>query len=149
MGSRCGFPAAVTPAPTADRPATSTCRLSIEEDERFHREGRELYTVMDLPAHAAMLGREVEIETLDGPEEIKLDSGMTHGDESRSKATACQDCATTRAAICTRWSISRCRTTSPPSSASCFEDFDDTITDDNFKPAGREGIMSRLRRALR
>jgi hypothetical protein len=30
-----------------------------------------------------------------------------------------------------------------------LEQFDDSLTDDNFKPAARDGIMSRLRRALR
>lgn len=124
-------------------------QISIAQDERFHREGRDLYTVVDLPAHAAMLGREVEIDTLDGTESIDLDSGVTHGDDIKVKGHGLPGLRNN-----TRGDLHAVVNLQVPHNLTdeqrkLLEDFDDSLTEDNFKPAGREGIMGRLRRALR
>jgi molecular chaperone DnaJ len=124
-------------------------RVDVEPDERFHREGRELYTVVDLPAHAAMLGREVEVETLDGTETIALDSGVAHGDDIKIKGHGLPGLQNN-----SRGDLHAVVNLSVPHNLTeeqrdLLNQFDATLTDDNFKPAPRDGIMSRLRRALR
>lgn len=124
-------------------------QVAIEADDRFHREGRDLYTVVDLPAHAAMLGREVEVETLDGPEKIKLDSGVTHGDDIKVKGHGLPGLRNN-----TRGDLHAVINLQVPHNLSSeqrklLEEFDASLTDDNFKPVGGDGIMGRLRRALR
>ncbi|MGK2877115.1 MAG: molecular chaperone DnaJ [Solirubrobacterales bacterium] len=124
-------------------------QVSIEQDERFHREGRDLYTVIDLPAHAAMLGRELEVETLDGTESIKLDSGVTHGDDIKVKGHGLPGLRNN-----TRGDLHAVVNLQVPHNLSAeqrklLEDFDASLTEKNFKPVGGDGIMGRLRRALR
>jgi molecular chaperone DnaJ len=124
-------------------------QVAVETDERFHREGRDLYTVVDLPASAAMLGREVEVETLDGSETIELSSGVTHGDDIKVKGHGLPGLRNN-----TRGDLHAVVNLQVPHNLTdeqrkILEDFEDTLTEDNFKPASREGIMSRLRRALR
>ncbi len=124
-------------------------QVSVVADERFHREGRDLYTVVDLPAHAAMLGREVDIDTIDGSESIKLDSGVTHGDDIKIKGQGLPGIRNN-----SRGDLHAVINLTVPHNLSAeqqdlLEQFDSTLTDKNFKPVGRENIMSRLRRALR
>jgi molecular chaperone DnaJ len=124
-------------------------QVSIAPDERFHREGRDLYTVVDLPAHAAMLGREVEIDTLEGTDTITLDSGVAHGDDIKVKGHGLPGLRNN-----TRGDLHAVINLQIPHNLTdeqreLLENFDESLTDDNFKPAGRDGIMSRLRRALR
>jgi molecular chaperone DnaJ len=123
--------------------------VDIEADDRFHREGRDLYTVVDLPASAAMLGREVEIDGLDGAETINLESGAAHGDDIKIKGRGLPGLRNN-----TRGDLHAVVNLQVPHNLTSeqreiLEQFDDSLTDDNFKPAARDGIMSRLRRALR
>ncbi|MFT4049114.1 MAG: molecular chaperone DnaJ [Solirubrobacterales bacterium] len=124
-------------------------QVSVEEDERFHREGRDLYTVIDLPAHEAMLGRTVEVDTLDGPEEVKLNSGTAHGDDIKVKGHGLPGLRNN-----TRGDLHAVVNLTVPHNLtdeqkSLLEQFGESVTEKNFKPAGGDGIMSRLRRALR
>lgn len=121
----------------------------IAEDERFHREGRDLYTVVDLPAHAAMLGKTVAVETLDGSEDLELSSGVTHGDDIKLKGQGLPGVRNN-----TRGDLHAVINVTVPHNLTdeqrdLLNQFDETLTEENFKPPGREGIMSRLRRALR
>lgn len=123
--------------------------VSIAEDERFHREGTELYTVIDLPAHDAMLGKTIEIETLDGPEEAEVFSGITHGDEVKIKGHGLPGLHNN-----TRGDLHAVINLQVPHNLSLvqrdlLEQFAETVTFENLKHRGKEGIMSRLRRALR
>ncbi len=124
-------------------------QVGVAADERFHREGRDLYTVVDLPAHAAMLGREVEVDTIDGSETLKLDSGVTHGDDLKIKGQGLPGIRNN-----SRGDLHAVINLTVPHNLTSeqqdlLEQFDATLTEKNFKPAGRENIMSRLRRALR
>lgn len=124
-------------------------QVAVEADERFHREGRDLYTVIDLPAHSAMLGREVEVETLDGVETIELKSGSSHGDDIKIKGHGLPGIRNNA-----RGDLHAVINMTVPHNLSdeqreLLEQFDQSLTEKNFKPAGGEGIMSRLRRALR
>lgn len=124
-------------------------QVSVEEDERFHREGRDLFTVIDLPAHEAMLGRTFDVETLDGTEQLKLDSGVAHGDDIKVKGHGLPGLRNN-----TRGDLHAVVNLTVPHNLSdeqraLLEQFGESVTEKNFKPAGGEGIMSRLRRALR
>ncbi len=58
-------------------------QVLVAEDERFHREGADLVTVLELPATTAMLGATVPVETLSGEREVEIDAGTQHGDSIR------------------------------------------------------------------
>jgi molecular chaperone DnaJ len=49
--------------------------VRVLPDERFVRDGNDLVTVVDLPAPAAALGTRVNVDTLDGEEEIEIEPG--------------------------------------------------------------------------
>lgn len=123
--------------------------VHIAEDERFHREGTELYTVVDVDAHDAMLGETLEVETLDGVEEIEIDSGTSHGDEVKIRGYGLPGLRNN-----TRGDFHAVVNLRVPHNLTdeqreLLERFSETITDDNRREPRREGLMSRLRRALR
>lgn len=49
----------------------------------FHREGRDLVTVAEVPSTAAMLGATIVVETLEGAAEVEVEPGAQHGDAIR------------------------------------------------------------------
>jgi molecular chaperone DnaJ len=57
--------------------------VRVAEDERFHREGTDLVSVVDIPATEAMLGAVVEVPTLDGSEAVEARAGTQQGDRVR------------------------------------------------------------------
>lgn len=58
-------------------------QVLIADDERFHREGNDLVTVLEVPATTAMLGSVVPVETLTGESEVEVGAGTQHGDTIR------------------------------------------------------------------
>ena len=60
-------------------------QVLIGEDERFHREGGDLVTVLEVPATTAMLGATLPVETLEGEREVEVEAGVQHGDSVRLK----------------------------------------------------------------
>lgn len=57
--------------------------VAVAQTEGFHREGRDLVTVAEVPFTAAMLGATIEVETLEGVEEVEVEPGSQHGDTIR------------------------------------------------------------------
>ncbi|HKG35686.1 MAG TPA: J domain-containing protein [Solirubrobacterales bacterium] len=55
--------------------------VRVRDDDRFRREGTHLVTVADVAATAAMVGTEIEVETLDGPERVEISPGAQPGDQ--------------------------------------------------------------------
>jgi len=51
----------------------------------FDRRGQDLFAVLDVPMPRAALGADLEVETLDGTERVKLDAGAQSGDVVRLK----------------------------------------------------------------
>jgi len=49
--------------------------VRVGADERFVRDGDDLVTVVDVPAPLAALGTSVEVQTLEGPEELEIAPG--------------------------------------------------------------------------
>jgi len=58
-------------------------QVLIRDDERFHREGSDLVTVLEVPATSAMLGATLPVETLAGEHDVELAAGVQHGDSIR------------------------------------------------------------------
>ncbi len=54
--------------------------VSVQEDERFLRDGDDLVTVLDVPAPMAALGATLEVPTLDGPAEVEVGEGTQPGE---------------------------------------------------------------------
>ncbi len=61
------------------RPGDLYVLVRVAEDERFERRGRDLITVVHVPATLAMLGGEVSAPTLDGDREVKIPAGAQPG----------------------------------------------------------------------
>jgi len=53
--------------------------IAVEESPVFERRGQDLHAVVDVPMVQAALGAELELETLDGPERVKLEPGTESG----------------------------------------------------------------------
>jgi molecular chaperone DnaJ len=53
--------------------------VRVAADDRFERDGRDLVTLLDLPATAAMLGTTVGVETMDGPRDVEVEAGTQPG----------------------------------------------------------------------
>jgi molecular chaperone DnaJ len=54
--------------------------VSVQEDERFVREGDDLITALDVPAPQAALGATLEVPTLEGSASVELPSGTQPGE---------------------------------------------------------------------
>lgn len=53
--------------------------IDVAADERFERRGQELVSLLRVPATRAMLGGKVQVETLDGPRDVKVPAGAQPG----------------------------------------------------------------------
>lgn len=54
-------------------------RVDVAEKEGFRREGRDLLVVVPVDATRAMLGGEIEVETLEGPRTVEVEAGVQPG----------------------------------------------------------------------
>jgi len=59
--------------------------LEVQDHERFHREGDDVHVVQSLSFVQAALGAELDIETLEGTESLKLPEGTQTGTEFKFK----------------------------------------------------------------
>jgi molecular chaperone DnaJ len=59
--------------------------VEVEPSDAFEREGQDLHGVLDVSITQATLGATVEIETLDGPERIRIEPGTGSGTVLRLK----------------------------------------------------------------
>jgi molecular chaperone DnaJ len=53
--------------------------LAVDEDPVFERQGTDLAAVLDVPMVQAALGTDLDVETLDGIERVKIDPGTQSG----------------------------------------------------------------------
>jgi molecular chaperone DnaJ len=63
------------------RPGDLYVEVRVAEDDRFHRDGGDLVSIVDVPATVAMLGTTVEIETLEGRRDVAVPPGSQGGAE--------------------------------------------------------------------
>jgi molecular chaperone DnaJ len=122
--------------------------IRVAEDERFHREGRDLYTFVDVPVTDAMLGAEYEIETLDGEADIVLEPGVSNGDrvtlQGRGVPTVNDN---RRGNLYAVVNLLVPRNLDEQQRA-LIEQLSDSLGDENLKPAEPESLLRRLRRVF-
>jgi molecular chaperone DnaJ len=59
--------------------------VEVEPSEAFERQGQDLYGVLDVSISQATLGGEIDIETFEGPERLRIDPGTESGTVLRLK----------------------------------------------------------------
>lgn len=59
--------------------------LHVEEHEVFRRRGQDLYATLELSVAQAAFGTDVEIETIDGPQLVKIDKAQQSGEVIKIK----------------------------------------------------------------
>jgi molecular chaperone DnaJ len=121
--------------------------VRVAEDERFHREGTDLVSVVDISATEAMLGSEVEVPTLDGAETVDAPAGTQQGDRVM---LAGHGLPSLRGAA--RGDQHVLFNVVVPANLSeeqreLAARLGETLTEENLRPR-REGLFSRMRRAL-
>jgi molecular chaperone DnaJ len=63
------------------RPGDLYVEVRVAEDSRFHRDGQDLVSIVDVAATVAMLGTTVRVETLKGEREVAVPPGSQGGTE--------------------------------------------------------------------
>jgi molecular chaperone DnaJ len=63
------------------RPGDLYVEVRVAEDDRFHRDGGDLVSIVDVSATVAMLGTTVEVETLEGRRDVSVPPGSQGGTE--------------------------------------------------------------------
>jgi molecular chaperone DnaJ len=123
--------------------------VSVEEDERFLRDGANLVSVVDVPAPAAALGTTVSVETLDGTEEIDVEPGTQPGTVVTLRGRGMPQLGRGRAGdqlvvlnVVVPRKLSRRQ-------RELLEELRDSLTDDNMDEVASESILSKVRRAFR
>ncbi|MBJ7346966.1 MAG: molecular chaperone DnaJ [Thermoleophilaceae bacterium] len=124
-------------------------QVQIAENKNLHREGRDLYAMVDLPVHDAMLGATYEVETLDGVADIEFKPGTANGDRVTLQGRGVPGLRDTR-----RGAFHAVVNLVVPRNLNqeqreLIEQFGETITEHNLHSNEHEGLFSRLRRVLR
>ncbi len=121
--------------------------VRVAEDPRFHRDGQDIVSIVDVPATAAMLGTTVNVETLRGDREIAVSPGSQGGTEVLLRGLGLpslrsNDHGHHRIVV----------NVLVPANLSEEQQelarrLDETIKDENLRPI-QEGFLSRVRRAF-
>ncbi len=61
-------------------PGDAYVRVRVRPDERFVRDGNDIFSQVNLTVVQAALGATIPVETLDGPSELELDPGTQPGE---------------------------------------------------------------------
>ncbi|GIV00621.1 MAG: chaperone protein DnaJ [Actinomycetota bacterium] len=67
------------------RPGDLYIQVRVAEHPVFERRGQDLFAVLEVPMEQAALGAELEIDTLEGPERIRIEPGTSSGTVVRLK----------------------------------------------------------------
>ncbi|MCL4373865.1 MAG: molecular chaperone DnaJ [Candidatus Marsarchaeota archaeon] len=63
----------------ADRTGDLYVEVAIEENDRFERNGNDVYVTQKVPLHIMILGGEIEAPTLEGSKKIRVEEGTQNG----------------------------------------------------------------------
>ena len=120
--------------------------VSVEEDERFVREGDDLITAVDVAAPLAALGATLEVPTLEGSASIELPSGTQPGEVLTLRGAGMPGLRRGRQGdlrIVVNVVVPRRLT---PEQRELLDRFNDSLTDENLR--SQESMFAKLRRAL-
>jgi molecular chaperone DnaJ len=126
-------------------------QVLIRDDPRFHREGSDLVTVLEVPATSAMLGATLPVETLTGESEVEIAAGAQHGDTIRLRG---EGLPSLRGAAGRRGDLHVALKVVTPVKLSdeqreIVERLEGTLEERNLPGGSGEGLFSRMRRAFR
>ena len=129
------------------RPGDLYLEVRVAEDSRFHRDGEDLVSIVDVAATVAMLGTTVSVETLDGGREVAVPPGSQGGTE-----VVLRGLGLPRLGGRARGNHRVVFNVVVPSSLNeeqrdLARRLDETIGSENLRPA-QEGFLSRVRRAF-
>jgi molecular chaperone DnaJ len=129
------------------RPGDLYVEVRVAEDGRFHRDGEDLVSIVDVPATVAMLGTTVSVETLDGEREVAVPPGSQGGTE-----VVLRSLGLPRLGGRARGHHRVVLNVVVPTSLSeeqreLARRLDETIEPENLRPS-QEGFLSRVRRAF-
>lgn len=124
-------------------------QVTIAEDERFHREGSDLVTVVEIAATAAMLGVSVAVPTLEGEREIEIPAGSQQATTIRLAGEGLPGLRSSR-----RGDLHAVLKVVVPANLSdeqreLTERLDATLGPENAPRESRAGLFDRVRRAFR
>ena len=122
--------------------------VSVAADDRFRRDGTDLVCVVSIPATEAMLGTTVTVPTLDGERQIEISAGVQPGHEEVLRGAGLPRLGGRR-----RGNQRVILNVLVPSNLSdeqreMAERLDESLEAENLAPHHREGLFSRVRRAL-
>jgi molecular chaperone DnaJ len=122
--------------------------VAVADDERFRRDGTDLFSVVSVPATEAMLGTEVTVPTLDGERAVEVAAGTQPGHEEVLRGAGLPRLGGRR-----RGDQRVILNVVVPVNLSdeqreIAERLDETLEDENLAPRHGEGLFSRVRRAF-
>ena len=123
--------------------------VAVAEDERFHREGPDLVSVVDISATEAMLGSEVEVATLEGSETVEAPAGTQHGERVTLGGLGLPSLRGPRRGDQHVLFNVVVPTNLSEEQREIAGRLSETITEENLSTRRRDGIFSRVRRAFR
>jgi molecular chaperone DnaJ len=123
--------------------------VRVREDERFTRDGDDLVTVVDVPAPQAALGTTIDVETLDGTEQLRIEPGTQPLTEVRLRGKGMPslrhrgrgDQRVVVNVVIPRRLSARQR--------ELLDELNGTLTAENLRGGEDDSIFSRVRRAFR
>jgi len=133
---------------TGAPPGDLYVEVIVEEREGMVRDGQDLISVVPVDATAAMIGDRIEVETLEGTEEIELSPGTQPGAEARLKGKGLPRLGGSRRRGDHRFVFNVVVPTNlSEDQRRLAGELDASLTDENREPGG-SGIFSRMRRAF-
>lgn len=124
-------------------------QVVVAEDPDFHREGRDLLSVVEVPVTTAMLGARIPVRTLEGTEEVEVEAGAQHGDTIKIKGQGLPGLR--RAGRGDLHVVLKLITpvNLDEEQRELIERLDSSLGPDNEPQAARKGLFERVRKAFR
>jgi len=125
-------------------------QVEIVPDERFHREGSDLVTVLEVTATTAMLGASLPVPTVTGGVEVEVEPGSQHGDSIRIRGEGLPALGNARRRGDLHVAV---KVITPvdldEEQRDLAERLEASLGPENAPGSAREGIFERVRRAFR
>ncbi len=125
-------------------------QVEVTPDDRFHREGTDLVSVLEVTSTTAMLGATLPVDTLTGEQEVELEPGSQHGDTIRLRGEGLPSLQGGRRRGDLHVAV---KVVTPVAlneeQRELAEQLDATLGPDNAPGSARQGIFERVRRAFR